>query len=256
MELLSNDIGLTIMNSMNNVKVIVFDIGGTLMEYKNMPNVWIEFYQSAFYNVKNTLNLPLDDNDIKLSIEKLKTFNPRVNYREIDYSPEYIFKNVTEHWKCEFSLNDIINTFFSSMNLTPYIYPETINLLNKLKDEEYKIAVLTDVATGMPDELHKSFIKNLLPYFDMYVSSSSCGYRKPNPKGLQDIAEYFGVVCDDMVFIGDEEKDIKTAKRFECKSMLVDRYNKQNNFGQDYTINNLNELAICLGFDKNNLYEE
>ena len=28
--------------------VIVFDIGGTLMEYVNMPNVWIDYYDSAF----------------------------------------------------------------------------------------------------------------------------------------------------------------------------------------------------------------
>lgn len=227
---------------MTNVKVIVFDIGGTLMEYKNMPNVWIEFYRQGFCNVKNTLNLPISDNDIDLSVNKLKAFNPKVNYREIDYTPEYIFNCVTQHWNCDFNLGAVINTFFSSMKLTPYIYPETIDVLGKLKGDGYSIAVLTDVATGMPDTLHKSFLTELLPYFDLYVSSSSCGYRKPNSKGLQDIADYFGVTCEDMIFIGDEEKDIITAKRFRCKSVLIDRYYKQNQFAQDYTITNLNTL--------------
>lgn len=234
------------MFSMENIKVIVFDIGGTLMEYKNMPNVWIEFYKSGFLNVKNKLNLPLTDYDIELSIKKLKEFNPRVNYREIDYSPEYIFDVATAHWNCKFNLDTVINTVFLSMNLTPYIYPETIGVLNKLKENKYRIAVLTDVATGMPDKLHKSFLTELLPYFDIYVSSSSCGYRKPNPKGLQDIADYYGAACEEMIFIGDEEKDIKTAKRYGCKSMLIDRHNSLNNFNQDYTINNLNELITDL----------
>lgn len=30
------------------MNVIVFDIGETLMEYVNMPNVWIDYYDSAF----------------------------------------------------------------------------------------------------------------------------------------------------------------------------------------------------------------
>ena len=33
------------------IKVIGFDIGGTLMEYKNMPNVWIDYYKTGFETV-------------------------------------------------------------------------------------------------------------------------------------------------------------------------------------------------------------
>lgn len=94
----------------------------------------------------------------------------------------------------------------------------------------------------MPDELHKSYFLELLPYFDMYVSSISCGYRKPNPKGLSDIAEEFGVDAYEMIMIGDEEKDIKTAKRFGCKAVLIDRRNRNAYFGQDYTVTDLNVL--------------
>lgn len=28
------------------LKAVVFDIGGTLMEYRNMPNVWIDHYKT------------------------------------------------------------------------------------------------------------------------------------------------------------------------------------------------------------------
>lgn len=132
------------------------------------------------------------------------------------------------------------------MNLTAYIYPETLDFLDKLKAEGYKIAALTDVAIGMPDELHKSYFHELLPYFDMYVSSISCGYRKPNPKGLSDIAEEFGVATSEMIMIGDEEKDIKTAKRFGCKSVLINRRNRNADFGQDYTVTDLNGLCEVL----------
>ena len=225
------------------MKVIAFDIGGTLMEYRNMPNVWVDFYQTAFEYVRTSLKLNISDSDIDKSMEVLRSYNPRIKYREVDYTPEMIFADVTSHWQVMFELSDVIDAFFASMKLTPYIYHETIDVLEKLKLDGYKIAALTDVATGMPDKLHKSYFTELLQYFDLYISSLSCGYRKPNPKGLQDIANHFDVTADDMIFIGDEEKDIITAKRFGCQSVLIDRKNSAKNFKQDYTIADLNELC-------------
>ena len=224
------------------MKVIVFDIGGTLMEYKNMPLSWLDFYKDSFLYVCSELSLTITENDIDKSFEVLKSYNPRINPREIDVTPEVIFSEATAHWQGKFELSDVINKFYESMNLTAYIYPETLDFLDKLKAEGYIIAALTDVAIGMPDELHKSYFPELLPYFDMYVSSISCGYRKPNPKGLSDIAENFGVASSEMIMIGDEEKDIKTAKRFGCKAVLIDRRDRNVDFGQDYTVTDLNGL--------------
>lgn len=227
---------------MDKIKNIVFDVGGTLMTYKNMPNIWIEFYKSAFVFVKEKLDLEISDIDIEKSIEILRGYNPKVNYREKDISPEKIFTDATAHWSAEFKLSDVINTFFSSLKLEPYFFSESIQVLNKLKSDGYKIAVLTDVATGMPDELHKSYLTDLLPYFDLYVSSFSCGFRKPNPKGLIDIADYFGCNSDNIIFIGDEEKDIITAERFGCISVLINRTDNNTEFGQKYTVADLNEF--------------
>lgn len=224
------------------VKATVFDIGGTLMEYRNMPNVWIDYYKTGFEFVRDRLGLDISDSDIDKSVEVLKSYNPRVKYREEDIAPEVIFGDVTKHWRHPFELDEVIDVFYRSMGLTPYIYPETVAVLEKLRSQGYIIATLTDVATGMPDELHKSYFPELAPYFDMYVSSLSCGYRKPNPKGLEDIAERFGISANEMIFIGDEEKDILVAKRFGCRSVLIDRKGRGERFGQDCTVTGLNEL--------------
>ncbi len=212
------------------------------MEHKGMPLSWLDYYKKAFKFVRSELGLDITNYDIDKSFEVMKSYNPRINPREYDVSPEVIFTEATAHWQGEFSISDVIDKFFSSMNLTAYIYPETIDFLDRLKAKEYKMAALTDVAIGMPDELHKSYFPELLTYFDMFVSSVSCGYRKPNPKGLQDIAEKFVVTADEMIMIGDEEKDIKTAKRFGCKAVLIDRRDRNADFGQDYTITDLNGL--------------
>ncbi len=228
---------------MKNFDVVVFDIGGTLMEYRNMLNMWADFYKPSLEYVRRNLELDLTDDDLEKSVDVLKSFNPKINYREIDYSPEKIFTAVTAHWKVDFEIKTVIATFFSSMKLTPYIYPETVDFLKSLRSKDYRIATFTDVATGMPDELHQSYFKELLEYFDLYVSSISCGYRKPNPTALQIICDYFEASANRIVFVGDEEKDIVTAKRFGCKSILIDRKKSNKDYGQDYTISNLEDLT-------------
>lgn len=226
------------------MKVFVFDAGKTLMEYINMPNVWIEYYSQAFEYVDKKFKLNISEQDINKSIQVLISFNPTVNYREIEYQPEMIFAKVTSHWKMNFNLSKVIDSFFESMNLESIIYPDAINILKQLKMDNKKTAILTDVATGMPDQTHKSYFVDIISYIDYYVSSLSCGFRKPNPKGLYDIAKYFNVTANDMIFIGDEEKDIATAKRFGCRSVLLDRRKLNINYGQNFTISNLNELTI------------
>lgn len=228
------------------MNVIIFDIGGTLMEYINMPNVWMDYYDSAFRHVRDKLRLPLTDEQLTDSIEVLKQYNPRVKYREKDYTPEQIFGDAAAKWDFPYSLPEVIDTFFEDMKLTPLIYPETIPVLKELRSAAWKIATLTDVATGMPDALHKSYFPELMPYFDMYVSSQSCGFRKPNPEGVHQIAEHFGADEKQFIFVGDEPKDIKVAQNVGCRSVLIDRKNRNLQLDQDYTITSLEELLpIC-----------
>ena len=229
-----------------SIKVVVFDIGGTLMEYRDMPNSWVDFYPKAFDHVNEKLALGLTEDELEKSLEVLLTYNPRLHYRERDFSPEHIFKDVTADWKGKFNINDVINAFFESMQLVPYLFPESIAVLEKLHEQGIKTAALTDVACGMPDEMQIGYFSDVMPYFDEYVSSVNCGYRKPSPVGLERIAERFGADKSEMIFVGDEEKDIKTADRFGCISVLIDRKHSGKNFGQAHTITALTELFPIL----------
>ncbi len=228
------------------MKVIVFDIGKTLMEYQNMPNVWTEYYYNAFTYICKKHNLNINNKDIIKAVEIMTSYNPTINYRENEFSPEFIFSKSIEHWHVEVNIENIINDFFESMHLNALIYSETIPTLKRLRKKNYKIAALTDIVTGMPDKTNKTFISELMPYFDYYVSSLSCGYRKPNPKGLENISKYFQVKKNELIYIGDEKKDIQVAERFGCKSVLIDRNNTNNYCGQDYTITNLSQLISLI----------
>ena len=123
------------------------------------------------------------------------------------------------------------------------IYDDSIPTLEALKKAGFKIAAMTDVATGMPDLMHKNYVTPLLPYFDLYVSSLSCGYKKPNPKGLRDISEQLGIAPENMVMIGDTHRDVNAAKNIGCRSILINRKDEPaQELGQDFTITNTLEI--------------
>lgn len=138
------------------MKVVVFDLGGTLMQYVGMPYSWVDF-------------------------------------------------------------------FWDGLELKAEIYSDTIEVLSILKEKGYYLVALTDLPNAMPDEIFKSGISEMLKYLDYYVSSSVAGYRKPHNKGLQMISDKVGIPITELLFVGDEEKDRKTALNAKCKFIHIHR---------------------------------
>lgn len=207
-------------------KVIVFDLGGTLMEYKGMPDSWVDYYKQGFEALNSYYHCGVSAVCISKSVEILKSFNPRCIYREIEYTPEHIFGKALEHWSVKIPIHECSYIFFQGLELEAVIYLDTIPALKALREKGYQIATLTDLPTAMPDDLFQNDIAPLLPYFDFYVSSLSCGFRKPNSRGLELIAERYEIPVKELIFIGDEEKDGKTADNAGCRFVQIDRKQK------------------------------
>lgn len=205
-------------------KIIIFDIGGTLMKYVDMPLSWADYYQQGFEAVNSDFSLNLSDNQINKSVEIMKSYNPRINYREIEIAPTVIFKEATEHWQCNIDIRDIINSFFRGLNLKTRIFDYSLPMLNALKREGFVIGLLTDLPNGMPDELFKNEIKDIIDTCDFYISSQSCGYRKPNSYAINTISQKYNVRLKEILFVGDEEKDRKTAENAGCNFMWAESF--------------------------------
>lgn len=213
------------------------------MEYKGMHLSWAGYYKSSFEYVNEKLELGLSVQQIATSVQIFTDYNPAVNPREKEIDPEIIFGDIIKGWGAIIPVAKIIEVFFESLKLEPVIYDDSIPTLKVLKKSGFKIAAMTDVATGMPDLMHKNYVTPLLPYFDLYVSSLSCGYKKPNPKGLRDISEHFGIAPENMVMIGDTSRDVNAAKNIGCRSILINRKDSPaQEIGQDFTIINTQEM--------------
>lgn len=209
------------------LKVIVFDLGGTLMRYVGMPYSWEDYYKKGFAAILQKYRCDIPQEIVENSVQMLKKMNPRLHYREIAYSAESIFTKVLEPWHLDVPVQSSIETFWSGLKLETEIYPDTIPVLQKLREKGWAIAALTDLPSAMPDELFRRDISGLPEYFDYYVSSSVSGYRKPNDRGLQMISERFFTPVKELIYVGDEEKDRETAVRAGCKFILINRNDKR-----------------------------
>ena len=215
----------------------MFDLGGTLMQYVGMPYSWVDFYAKGLESIIQRFQCRVPQEAVEHSLQMLKEFNPRLSGREVEYSAEYIFTQILELWHMEALIPDCIEAFWSGLQLKAELYPETVSVLQRLKKTGYKIAVLTDLPNAMPEERFRQDISELLPYLDCYVSSSIVGYRKPNSRGLELIAEQFEVPVTELLFIGDEEKDRETAVRADCGFIWIQRGEKK-----EGSIHSLHEL--------------
>ena len=219
------------------MKVIVLDLGGTLMQYVGMPHSWVEFYYQGFDEIRRKFGYKVTEDEIERSIQCLTEMNPRVNYREEEYLPAEMFAKAMAHWSEELPIAECVKVFWDGLELKAELYTDTIPVLRDLKEKGYKIAALTDLPSGFPDERFRQDIAELMEYFDYFVSSAVSGVRKPNDGGLRMIAERFGVPLAELVLVGDEEKDARTAERAGCEFVRIDR-----NGEREGSISGLEEL--------------
>ncbi len=224
------------------MKVVVFDLGGTLMQYVGMPHSWVEFYRQGFDAICEKFGCSVTETDVEQSIQCLSELNPRVNYREEEYLPEEMFAKAMAHWPEKLPVAECVRVFWDGLRLRSELYPDTISVLRSLREKGYKIAALTDLPSGFPDERFRQDIAELLPHFDCYISSAIAGVRKPNEGGLRMIAERFGVALSELVLVGDEEKDFRTAERAGCGFLWIDRNGKR-----EGSIGSLEEVMGRLG---------
>jgi putative hydrolase of the HAD superfamily len=224
-------------------KAVIFDLGGTLIHYDGLPLYWGDHYELVFNQINESLSLNLSSEQVKTSIDSLNLFNPRINLREHEVSPEIIFSKVIELWNKPLpSIENVTHLFFKYFRKNLIIYNDTIPTLLKLNNNHIMTGILTDVPTGMPTKFVLEDIYEFNHLIDITVTSNDCGFRKPNITGLKLILEKLELFPNEIVFIGDEEKDIKVAKNFGCKSVLINRSRDLKSFNEDYQIKSLLEL--------------
>ena len=230
------------------IKAIVFDIGQTLTYYP-IPLNWSKLYRPAFEAVSNKLGIAISEEEYEHIGKVLTRYNARITPREIEVSSDEIFAEILEGTGIDrYMVNDIKREFYSFFRTDVEVYPEAEAVLKELKEKNILIATLSDVPYGMDNVYALGDLGKLIEYIDLPYTSNDIGFRKPLGIGLLRIAEEFHIDPSELVFVGDEIKDIECAHNAGTKGILINRTKEEKDFGQDLTINDLSGLirAVAL----------
>ncbi|MCH5281126.1 MAG: HAD family hydrolase [Lachnospiraceae bacterium] len=223
-------------------KAIVFDIGQTLVEY-NKPLNWSKLYRPALQNAADQCRLNLLEEQYQNAIAVLTKYNTRINPRIHEVSSTQIFEEILTDINLPGENMELMKFhFYSYFRQDVSLYPETEETLKTLHEKGILLGTLSDVAYGMDNKYALEDIVAVRKYIQYPFTSNDVGYRKPSAKGLQFLAEKMDVAISEMIFVGDEEKDIACAKSAGAYAVLINRNHEVKEYGQDREIACLEEL--------------
>lgn len=184
------------------MRAVIFDLDGTLLyslddltECINITMRKFGFREHSVQEVREAIG-----NGVKLLME-------RITPEGID---ERTFSECLAFFKDCYSKNMYNKT-------EPY--DGVIELLERLRADGFKIAVLSNKFDSAVRELCEKYFDGLI---DVAVGQKEGIEEKPAPDGVYAIVEDLGVNLEDCVFVGDSEVDIQTASNagIECISVV------------------------------------
>lgn len=229
-----------------NIKGVVFDIGQTLVYYP-VPLNWSALYRPAFESISEKNNIDITEDEYAHIEHILKKYNTRINPREVEATSDEIFAEILTGTNIQPEYSEAIKRdFYSFFKTDVRIYDEVPKVLKAIKSRGIKIATLSDVAYGMDNVYALEDIKEVICFIDIPFTSNDIGFRKPNAEGLLTLSDKMNINTSELLFVGDERKDIECAINAGAVSALINRDLEEKNYGQDFTIKNLSELPGIL----------
>ena len=232
------------------IRAVGFDLGDTLLFYRDTPMSWVALYPDALAAVAKSCKAQPTAEQVEHAKEILTQHNTRVVPRTREIPAETILGLILEAWELDAAKHSstAIEAFFSFFQQRLSTYPETVSVLQTLRKHHIPTGILTDVAYGMPRTFVERDIAGagITGLFDVLLTSVEVGVRKPEPAGYLELAKCLGVEPSQMLYVGNESKDVIGAKRAGALGVFLDRNGTGENHGQDVTVSTLTSLYEIL----------
>lgn len=183
------------------IQTVIFDLDGTLLysleDLKDSVNFVMKKHGFREYTIDEVREAI--GNGVRLLMERIL--------------PKDIDKNSFEECLSEFKENYSKNMYNKTKP-----YDGILDMLKALREEGYKIAVLSNKFDSAVKELSKKYFGELV---DLAVGQKEGVKEKPSPLGIQEIAKELDTDVETCIMVGDSEVDIQTANNagIDCISV-------------------------------------
>jgi len=209
---------------MASIKVISFDLDGTLTDIRFVDSVWLEGIP-RLYSVKNGISFEDAKKAVKREYDKIG--RERLEWYDL------------RHWIEKFGLNVSPREFLMSFEHRIGIFPEVPTVLDDLKHRGFRLVIVTNARKEFVDvELGKVGIQNC---FERVLSSTSdFGLVKKAANLYQRVCNILEILPQEMIHVGDDRNfDFDVPRRLGILAFHLDRTGK---YKGEFVIHSLEEL--------------
>ncbi len=196
---------------MNEIKIISFDVEGTLVTTDFSYAIWFEAIPQK-YAEKHSI--PLEQAKMTVMRQYEKIGDQRAEWYDIKY------------WFKRFDLGDHEHAMEDCQDRVQY-YPEVMDILSSLC-EKYMLTV----ASGSPREFLHHLLRDIKPYFHRIFSSISDYKQIKTNDFYQKICQELDVPPQQILHIGDNwQFDFVAAQEIGIQALYLDRKGQNNHPG-------------------------
>lgn len=180
-----------------DLKGIIFDLDGVLID---SFNAWHKLLNYALKNYgKKELSKKEFENFWGQGMEKdIEILLPEITLKELQKFYEDNFQKFSGNIK---------------------VFPETREVLKKLKEKGFKIAIASNSAPKILSFCVKA--SEIEDFIDYYLGASDSLKGKPEPDILFKILEYLKLKNEEVIFVGDSPFDMEAGKRAGIRTVGV-----------------------------------
>ena len=228
-------------------KDLFFDLDHTLWDFElNSKETMQELYSThhiaalgitdfdAFFNIYTAHNHRLWDRYSKGFIKQEELRWKRIYLSLLD------FKIANEQLSKEMSLE-----FLQILPTKKKLFPHTIEILNYLKDKNYKMHLITNGFESV--QMQKIKNAEIAHYFTEVITSETSNSLKPNKEIFEFALKTANATLSESIMIGDNETaDIQGGINIGMDTVFVNHLNVAPTLPATYTITHLKELEELL----------
>ena len=228
-------------------KDLFFDLDHTLWDFElNSKETMQELYSThhiaalgitdfdAFFNIYTAHNHRLWDRYSKGFIKQEELRWKRIYLSLLD------FKIANEQLSKEMSLE-----FLQILPTKKKLFPHTIEILNYLKDKNYKMHLITNGFESV--QMQKIKNAEIAHYFTEVITSETSNSLKPNKEIFEFALKTAKATLSESIMIGDNETaDIQGGINVGMDTVFVNHLNAAPTIPATYTITHLKELEALL----------
>ena len=183
---------------MKNIKLIIFDLDGTLVD--------------AYAAIGSSFNYVM--RKLVLKQQSISTVRRLVGWGDINLLKPYVRQG-----DLKYALSLYRRHHKYSLLKHAHLYPYARSLLRRLRKKGYKLAV----ASNRPSKFSRILLRhlNIGIFFDYVLCADQIRSGKPNPEILNKIVKRFAFNKSQALYVGDMVIDAQAGKRAKINTVIV-----------------------------------